>query len=146
MRKISHGAYPSHATLSEGALTYGKQTGTDIQQNSINLLKTLNPSQENYGGFVDNVRVASRRYIPRGCGTNHIPGLSEESKSLYEEYKKQYASDPFDNGTIETGSALMNNMIDEKRKRWEEVITSTNMTHNSNKVWKIIKHISNDPT
>ena len=90
--------------------------------------------------------MASRRYIPRGCRTNHIPGLSEESKSLYEEYKKQYASDPFDNGPVETGNALMNNMKEEKKKRWEEVITSTNMTHNSCKVWKIIKHLSNDPT
>ena len=100
----------------------------------------------NSGGFVDKVCVASRSYISRGCRTNHIPGLSEESKSLYEEYKKQYASDPFDNSTIETGIALMNTMKEEKKKRWEEVITSTNMTHNSRKAWKIIKHLSNDPT
>ena len=39
----------------------------------------------------------------------------------------------------------MNNMKEEK-KRWEEIITSTNMTHNSHKAWKIIKHLSNDPT
>ena len=81
-----------------------------------------------------------------GCRTNHIPGLSEESKSLYEDYTKQYTSDPFDNVTIETGNALMNNMKEEKKKRWEEVISSTNMTHNSRKMWRIIKHISNDPT
>ena len=99
-------------------------------------IEDIEPIPEHYGGFVDKERVASRRYIPRGCRTNHIPGLSEKSKSLYEEYKKQYASDHFDNGTIETG----------KRKRWEEVITTTNMTHNSRKAWKIIKHLSNDPT
>ena len=45
--------------------------------------------QEKYGGFVGKVRVASRRYIPRRCRTSYIPGLSEESKSLHEEYKKQ---------------------------------------------------------
>ena len=72
------------------------------------LIEDVEPIPENYGGFVDKVRVASR-----GCKTNHIPGLSEKSKSLYEEYKKQYASDPFDNGTIETGNALMNNMKEE---------------------------------
>ena len=91
---------------------------------------------------MDRVRVASRRYIQRGCRTNHIPGLSEASKSMYEENNQQYARDPFDNGTIETGNALMNNMKEEKKKRWE----STNMTHNSRKAWKIIKHLSNDPT
>ena len=87
--------------------------------------------------------MASRMYIPRGCRTNHIPGLSEESRSLYEEYKKQYASDPFDNGTIETGNPLLTSMNEEKNKRWVEVITLTNMTHNSRKAWKIIKHLSN---
>ena len=90
--------------------------------------------------------MTSRRYIPRGCRTNHIPGLSEESQSMYKEYKKQYAGDPFDDGTIETGNALMNNMKEEKKNRWEVVITSTNKTHNSRKAWKIIKHLSKDPT
>ena len=37
-------------------------------------------------------------------------------------------------------------MKEEKKKRWEEVITSTNMTHNSHKAGKIIKHLSNDST
>ena len=107
------------------------------------LIEDVEHIPENYGGFVDKVRVSSRRC---GCRTNHIPGLSEESKSLYEEYKKQYAIDPFDNGTIETGNALMSNTKEENKKRWDEVITSTNMTHNSRKVWKIIKHPSNDLT
>ena len=71
--------------------------------------------------------------------------LSEESKSLYEEYKTQYTSEHFDNGTIETGNTLMNNMKEEKKK-WEEVITPINMIHNSRKTWKNIRNISSDPT
>ena len=96
------------------------------------LIEDVEPIPGKSGGFVEKVRVASRRYIPRGCRTNYIPGLSEESKRLYEEYKKQYTSALLTtHGTTETGNALMNNMKEGKQKRWEEVIISTNMTHNS---------------
>ena len=37
-------------------------------------------------------------------------------------------------------------MTEEKRKIWEEVITSTNITYNSRKAWKTINKLSNDPT
>ena len=40
----------------------------------------------------------------------------------------------------------MNNMKETKKKIWEELITSTNMTHNSRKAWKIIKNLSTHPT
>ena len=37
-------------------------------------------------------------------------------------------------------------MKEEKKKRWEEVITSIDLTHNSRKTWQTIKKLSNDPT
>ena len=68
------------------------------------------------------------------------------NQSLYEAYKCRYSSRPFDDGIIESENTLIDKMTKEKRKRWEEVITSTNMTHNSRKVWKTIRNLSNDPT
>ena len=71
-------------------------------------------------------------------------------QTIYPVYQKNQraciksTSDPFDNG-IMNGNELMNNMKKEKKKRWEEIITSTNMTHNIRKAWKSIKHPSNDP-
>ena len=50
---------------------------------------------ENYDRFIGTVRVVSRRHIPMGCRTNYIPGLTEA-------YKKQYSSNPFAEGTLET--------------------------------------------
>ena len=37
-------------------------------------------------------------------------------------------------------------MTEEMKRRWEEVITSTNMTQPSRKTWNTIRKPSNDPT
>ena len=111
-----------------------------------NSIEDVEPIPSNYNRFVENVRVASRRHIPRGCRTDYVQGLTDESKNLYEAYKHQYSSNPFDNRTMESGNLLLDKMTEEKRKIWEEVITSTNMTHNSRKAWKTINKLSNDPT
>ena len=86
---------------------------TELDKN----IENVEPISEKYGEFVVKVSVASRMYILRGCRRNYIACLSEKSKRLYEEYKKQYTSNPFDNGTIEPGNVLMNNMKEEKRRR-----------------------------
>ena len=111
-----------------------------------NSIEDVEPIPSNYNRFVENVRVASRRHIPRGCRTDYVQGLTDESKNLYEAYKQQYSSNPFGNRTMESGNLLLDKMTEEKRKIWEEVITSTNMTHNSRKAWKTINKLSNDPT
>ena len=90
--------------------------------------------------------MASRKHIPRGCRSNYIPGLTDESKSLYEAYKKQYSIEPFGETTIDTGNTLIYKMKDGKKKSWEDAITSTDLTHNSRRAWHTIRRLSNDPT
>ena len=48
--------------------------------------------------------MASRKHIPRGCRTTYIPGLTDESKTLYEAYQEQYRCNPLSDGTIDTGN------------------------------------------
>ena len=73
-------------------------------------IEEVNSVPENYGRFIELLRVVSRRHIPRGCRSNYILGLTEESKSLYEAYKRQYSSNPFGEGTLETGAKLIDTM------------------------------------
>ena len=56
------------------------------------LIEDVEPIPANYKCFVESVRVAFRRHIPRGCRTEYIPGLTDKSKSLYEAYKLKYSS------------------------------------------------------
>ena len=101
---------------------------------------------ENGERFVEMLRMASRKHIPRGCGSNYIPGLTDKSKSLYEAYNKHYSMDLFVETTIDTRNTLIGKMKDEKKKSWEEVFTSTDLTHNSRRAWQTIRKLSNDPT
>ena len=109
-------------------------------------VEEVDTTPESYERFVKMLRMASRKHIPRGCRSNYIPGLTDESKSLYEAYKKQYSIDPFSKTTIDTGNTLIYKMKNEKKKSWEEVITSTDLTHNSRRAWQTIRKLSNDPT
>ena len=64
------------------------------------LIEHVEPIPANYKCFVESVRVASRRRIPRGCRTEYIRGRTNESKSLYEAYKCKHSSSPFDDGIM----------------------------------------------
>ena len=54
-------------------------------------IEEVNAIPENYARFVKLLRMASRKHIQRGCRSNYIPGLTDEYKSLYEGYRKQYS-------------------------------------------------------
>ena len=45
-------------------------------------IENVEPIPANYKCFVESVCMASRRHIPRGCRTEYVPGLTDESKSL----------------------------------------------------------------
>ena len=81
-----------------------------------NRIEEVEPIPSNYNRFVENVRVASRRHIPRGCITDYVQGVTGESKNLYEAYKQQYSNNPFDNRTMESGNLLLDKMTEEKRE------------------------------
>ena len=71
------------------------------------LIDEVDPTPENYDRFVEAMRVTSRKRTPRGCKIHYITGLSKESKSIYEAYKKHHMSYPFDNTTLDIGNELI---------------------------------------
>jgi Reverse transcriptase (RNA-dependent DNA polymerase)/Endonuclease-reverse transcriptase len=106
----------------------------------------LPPSPRNYEEFVDIVKAASRRHIPRGCRTHHISGMDTEAKKLMDEYKKSYEDDPFGQGASKCGNSLLSYLGEVRQRKWEETVKSMDMTHNSRKAWSLIRKLSGDPT
>ena len=47
--------------------------------------------------------------------------------------------------TISAGDELAEALAVEQCKTWQALIENTDMTHNSNKAWSLIKKLSNDP-
>ena len=129
-----HPVIGSQPTPFRRCINLRKAKWDDFSTDFDEAIEDVEPVPENYDRFIGLIRVVSRRHIPRGCRTNYIPGLTEESQSLYEAYKKQYSSNPFAERTLETGNKLIDTMKEKNKKRWEEVITSIDLTHNSRKV------------
>ena len=109
------------------------------------LIDEVDPTPENYDRFVEAIRDTSRKHLPMVCRRHYIPGIYEESKSLYEAYKKQYMSNPIDSTTLDTGNELISKMAAENKRIWEEMIISTDLAGNSRKACQTIRNISNDP-
>ena len=76
-------------------------------------IEKVEPIPKNYDRFIGLIRVVFRRHIPKGYRTNYISGLTKETQSLYEAYKKQYSSNLFAEGTLETGNKLIDTMKEE---------------------------------
>ena len=91
-------------------------------QNLDATIKDIQPTAESYSQFIDAVRRAARKNIPRGCRRNNVPGLTRESAEMYEQYRHDYESDHFAEDTIEAGEELMNTISEERRKAWQTLI------------------------
>ena len=61
--------------------------------------------------------MTSINNILRGCKTQLINALTNESQSLSEINKKQFSSNPFSDLTEDADNMLVNTMTDEKKKR-----------------------------
>ena len=88
---------------------------------------------ECYEEFQSMIWECSKQNIPRGCRKEYIPGLTDESNLLYEEYKNAYNQDPFAEHTTELGETLLALIGRERKEMWNEIITNIDLTHKSKK-------------
>ena len=105
------------------------------------LIYNLNPDPTQYQAFQNLVWKTAKVNIPRGCRRKYVPGLTDAGAELYKQYISQFESDPFDEQTKQFGESLLNQLTEERKARWKELITNIDLTHNSKKAWKTIKNL-----
>ena len=125
---------------------FRKANWKGFKAESDSLISRLKPKPENYDKFVKLLKKSARKYIPRGCRIDYIPGLTKETKLLYDKYQNKFKENPFSEDTIELGESIMVHLAAVQQERWIHFVESTDLTQNSRKAWHNIRKISNDPT
>ncbi|KAK3892154.1 hypothetical protein Pcinc_003990 [Petrolisthes cinctipes] len=103
-------------------------------------ISNIRPHSEDYKNFRDHIWKATNKNIPRGCRGC----LSDQSKATYQEYIQSFNDDPFALSTIELCETLLSSISEERKGRWQEVITSVDMTHNSKRAWQTLKKLNTE--
>ena len=58
----------------------------------------------------------AKKSIPRGCRKQYIPGFTDTSKDIYNQYIKAYDTDPFAEETIELGEMLLRSLREARKE------------------------------
>ena len=80
---------------------------------------------------------------------NVVCGLIDQAKELYEYYLRHYTADPFRKDTVKLGDALLDEISEPPRNKWQDyMIESTYLpiTHSSGKARKAFSYLTNDYT
>lgn len=123
---------------------YNRANWQGFRQDLDSQIDVIPPVPSHYDSFMSLVWSVAKKNIPRGFFKQYVPGLDDASKQIYAQYTRAYESDPFADETIELGESLLTALGEARRERWEELVTSINMTHNSKKAWKTINKLSNN--
>ena len=92
------------------------------------------------------VRRALHKHIPCGCCARYVCGLNDQMKEMYEDYQRRFTEDPLSEDTVKLGYALLDEISESQRSKWQYMIESTDFTHSSRKAWKTINKLTNDYT
>ena len=86
---------------------FRKASWKGFKAKSDGLISKLRPRPENYNKFVKLLQKSARKYIPRGCLIDCIPGLTKETKLLCDKYQNKFKENSFSEDTIELGESIM---------------------------------------
>ena len=110
---------------------FRKANWKSFKAESDSLISRLKPKPENYDKFVKLLKKSARKYIPRGCRIDYMPGFTKETKLLYDKYQNKFKENPFSEDTIELGESIMVHLASVQQERWIHFAESIDLNQNS---------------
>nr|XP_060616102.1 uncharacterized protein LOC132765855 [Anolis sagrei ordinatus] len=110
------------------------------------MITSVAPIPEEYEHFIEIVKTCSRASIPRGCRTNYLQGITPETAALLENYYRLHNEDPFSEQTLQAAQSIVSSISEAKKEQWIKLITEVDMGRSSQKAWRLLRRLSNDPS
>jgi hypothetical protein len=89
-----------------------------------------------YNRFSKAIIAGDKRHIPRGFRKDYISGWNDNCEDLYQEYNLTHDRS--------IANQLLQNLNDQRKKKWERTVESVDFTHLSRKAWKLLRDIGGD--
>lgn len=96
-------------------------------------LRFIPPTSDNYNRFVDLVISTAKKTIPRGYRKEYIPGWSDTSENLYQEF--------LESGNQEIADDLLHSLDAARRQKWIETVEALNFTQSSRQAWSLLRKL-----
>jgi hypothetical protein len=97
-------------------------------------IRWIPPTAENYMRFVGLTTTIAKKHIPRGYRKTYVPGWSEESEQLHQQYKLT--------GDQEIGRHLLESLDTERKNKWLSTVESMDFKTSSRKAWKVLNKLT----
>lgn len=101
-------------------------------------VRRIPPTLEAYERFVGAVISAAKKHIPRGFRREYIPGWSEESENLYQQF--------IESNDHEIADQLLHSLDATRRKKWEDKVSSLDYTKSSRQAWSLLRKLGDGKT
>ncbi len=88
----------------------------------------------NYDRFVGLIKAAAKKSIPRGHRDAYVPGWTEDSKALYDQFRAS--------GNADIGQQLLRKLDENRRKSWETKLESLSFTKSTRKAWNTLNRLN----
>lgn len=91
------------------------------------------PTSKNYARFVGAVISTAKKCIPRGYREEYIPGWSQNSEELYQNF--------LETGDQEVADQLLHSLNAARQQKWSETVENLNFQTSSRKAWSLIRKL-----